>query len=297
MSLSKSSTSKVDLSSYLVRSQSLLDRTPHLRSRFGNLLSDSFLDFVDTKAVLTQAEILECAIPFPNWRQMVTVGGEVNLESFLDVGKQTLDWIKADLPLDNQALILDFGVGCARTARHLFRYSDKITLYGCDVDREAIAYCEQALPFMRSSATTNKPPLPYNDDFFDCIYSISVFSHLNLAAFDAWAHEMYRILKCGGKLIFTFHGPSAYHKIATQNLSESLVIGNWRENYAETKDFAGEFLWLPQVVGSTDIDKSSYGISFTSDDFIEARYSNLFKKLKVEHSVGDWQDMIILVKI
>jgi SAM-dependent methyltransferase len=283
---------------FLARSKNLLDRTEVLQQRFGNTVTPEFLNWVETKGILVQRELQSCGVPFPEWEEMVTVGGEVNLEMFLDVGKQTLDWIQPHLPdFDSSPRILDFGVGCARTSRHLFRFSEKIDLYGCDVDREAIKYCKENVTFMEATASNNLPPLAYNSDFFNGVFSISVFSHLTEFAFESWMNEIHRCLKVGGIFAFTFHGSYAYHLIESNKLAGPLVIGNWENTYNPKRDFETEFLWLKQIIGSKDIDSHLYGISFTSQNYIMRQFSELFDLIYFQEGIGNWQDLIVLRKI
>ena len=283
---------------FLARSKNLLDRTEELQHRFGKSVTPEFLNWVETKGILVQRELQSCGVPFPEWEQMVTVGGEVNLEMFLDVGKQTLDWVLPHLPDSKlNPRILDFGVGCARTSRHLFRYSENIKLYGCDVDRDAVKYCNEHVTFMKAVASNNLPPLIYDSGFFDGVFSISVFSHLTEDAFDSWMKEIHRCLKKNGIFTFTFHGAYAYHLIESKKLAQPLVIGSWDDTYDPKRDFENELLWLKQIIGSKDIDAHLYGISFTSRDYIMKRFSGLFDLVHFQEGIGDWQDLIVLRKI
>jgi hypothetical protein len=50
--------------------------------------------------------------------------------------------------------------------------------------------------------------LPYEDNFFDLVYAISVFPHLSLTSHFDWMRELGRVLKYSGLLILTFFGSS-----------------------------------------------------------------------------------------
>jgi predicted SAM-dependent methyltransferase len=54
------------------------------------------------------------------------------------------------------------------------------------------------------------PPLLFSNNFFDFIYSISVFTHLSEETGLSWAKELYRVLKPNGILLITTSGDSAY---------------------------------------------------------------------------------------
>ena len=60
------------------------------------------------------------------------------------------------------------------------------------------------------NSTTNKsnPPTDYPDLYFDIIYAISVFTHLNEDMQGRWLKELIRITAPGGHIIITVHGSS-----------------------------------------------------------------------------------------
>lgn len=56
---------------------------------------------------------------------------------------------------------------------------DKAEFYGSDIDPEAIAWCkEHHADLAQFVVTPTSPPLPFEDNYFDFIYSISVFTHM-----------------------------------------------------------------------------------------------------------------------
>jgi len=286
------------LTDYLIRANSLLSRSVDLQDKFGQEVSEAYLDWVDTRGIIIQRELQEVGVPFPPWEEMLTVGGETNLELFLSIGLDTFKWIKPFLPtLSEKSRVLDFGIGCGRTARHFFRYSQHIELYGCDVDKKAIDWVGGNLSFVKSQVSKPFPPLDYSENFFDCIYAVSVFSHLNREFFLKWLEEMHRCLKIGARLIFTYHGPSAFEKIEKRDMSSSLNIVNWNYNVLRNSLNTDDFTWLPQSVGSEDIDENSYGISFTNLKFIQESSRDKFRFIESVGEVGGWQDLIVLEKL
>jgi SAM-dependent methyltransferase len=294
----KVSKSAESLTDYLVRSRSLLERSSELQAIFGSEVSPEFLDWVDTRGIILQRELQDVGVAFPPWKEMLTVGGETNLELFLSIGLDTFKWVEPFLPTSGEHVrVLDFGIGCARTARHFFRQSNQMELYGCDVDRNAVEWVANNLSFVRSYVSNTLPPLIFSRNYFDCIYSISVFSHLNREYFVKWLDEMHRCLKLGGSLILTYHGPSAFEKIEKNKMSDALNISNWDYRGLREKLTNEKFVWLGQKVGSTDIDEKSYGISFTNVEFIQEVSANKFAFFQSVSEVGGWQDLIVLKKI
>jgi SAM-dependent methyltransferase len=55
--------------------------------------------------------------------------------------------------------------------------------------------------------------LPFAANTLDCIYAISVFTHLSAAMHFAWIKELYRVLKPNGVLILTTHGVTAADRL------------------------------------------------------------------------------------
>ena len=57
--------------------------------------------------------------------------------------------------------------------------------------------------------TAPQAALPYAAGFFDAVYCLSVFTHLDERMMGAWLGELKRVLKPGGILLFTVHGERA----------------------------------------------------------------------------------------
>ncbi len=81
-------------------------------------------------------------------------------------------------------------------------------LAGCDLNRELVAWAREHLPAgMDFEVTGLQPPLPYADAAFDLVQAVSVFTHLGLETQRRWAAELARVLRPGGYLLATLHGP------------------------------------------------------------------------------------------
>ena len=103
--------------------------------------------------------------------------------------------------------VLDWGVGCGRVARHLSPMLGK-RLFGCDIDSDNVAWCSANL-VGTFKVCTLEPPLPFDDDSFDVIYGVSVFTHLRAEWEAKWLKELHRVLKPSGVLMVTVHGQTA----------------------------------------------------------------------------------------
>ncbi|MEO8848939.1 MAG: class I SAM-dependent methyltransferase [Casimicrobiaceae bacterium] len=149
----------------------------------------------------------------PDADRRFRVMGNPDVTAFLNTGATDLhrlnDIVQKLLgkPLWDVARVLDWGVGCGRLARHFPRQRAG-KLDGCDIDHDNVAWCAANLAgnFVPSSLA---PPLPFDDDCFDVVYGVSVFTHLREALQDRWLAELRRITRVGGLVLTTVHGETA----------------------------------------------------------------------------------------
>jgi SAM-dependent methyltransferase len=101
--------------------------------------------------------------------------------------------------------VLDFGCAAGRMLRFYPRSEGRSELWGVDINAKHINWCQLNLsPPFSFATTTTAPHLPFGDDYFDLIYSGSVFTHISDLA-DAWFLELRRIVRKGGYLYITIH--------------------------------------------------------------------------------------------
>ncbi len=101
---------------------------------------------------------------------------------------------------------LDFGCGCGRVARALLAFAELDELVGVDPDELGVAWCAERLDG-RFLVSPTRPPLPFEDDTFDVVVAVSVFTHLDEEPQLAWLRELRRILRPGGVLLASTHSP------------------------------------------------------------------------------------------
>lgn len=104
--------------------------------------------------------------------------------------------------------VLDFGCAAGRLIRHLAAHAASCEIRGVDIKARYMSWCQQNLTPFRFSTSTTFPHLPFEDGYFDLVYSGSVFTHISDLA-DAWFLELRRILKPGGRLYLTVHDDAA----------------------------------------------------------------------------------------
>jgi len=62
----------------------------------------------------------------------------------------------------------------------------------CDIDKRHVNWVAGNLGYMTACLTSVNPPLPFGDDEFDAIFSISIFSHLTEKSQDDFLAELSR---------------------------------------------------------------------------------------------------------
>ncbi|MFC1506165.1 class I SAM-dependent methyltransferase [Thermoproteota archaeon] len=137
---------------------------------------------------------------------------------FLRTGKESRKNIESALARIDKKLgsfhnILDFGCGPGRTIRWLKEYSVNSKIYGTDVDAEAISWCQKNIDFANFSINKSLPPTEYEDEMFDFVYALSVFTHLSESEQFAWLKELKRIMKPEAILLISLHGADTQNKL------------------------------------------------------------------------------------
>jgi ubiquinone/menaquinone biosynthesis C-methylase UbiE len=108
-----------------------------------------------------------------------------------------------DSAINQETKILDYGCGWGRIIRFFLKETPPSNLYGIDCDEEVINVCKTSNLKCNFQVNNIFPPTEFADNFFDVIYSFSVFSHLSEDAHKRWLQEFNRILKPGGILVAT----------------------------------------------------------------------------------------------
>lgn len=134
--------------------------------------------------------------------------GEVFRLSGLKASTDLWDAVARHSPAVDRLRVLDWGCGCGRVARYLTRMPS-VELAGCDIDADAVAWCDANLPGS-FTATAPEPPLPYSDGEMHVVVASSVFTHLPRRYQGLWLQEMRRILVPGGLLLASVAGQTAY---------------------------------------------------------------------------------------
>ncbi len=114
-----------------------------------------------------------------------------------------------------QASICEWGCGPARIIRHLrtIDSSRSLKLFGTDYNPVSIEWCQKSITGVSFHLNKLAPPLPFEDNQFDCLYCVSVFTHLSEEMHHAWIKELFRVVKPGGVVLITTHGDNFVPKL------------------------------------------------------------------------------------
>ena len=129
------------------------------------------------------------------------------------------DMVAEAMSADTQSA-LDFGSSSGRVVRVLAAAYPDTAWEACDPNEGAVRWATGNLPGVRFFVSPQDPPLDVDAGTYDLVYAISVWSHFGEAAARAWLREMHRVVKPGGRLVFTTQGRRTLGSLAR--------TGDWR---------------------------------------------------------------------
>jgi len=141
---------------------------------------------------------------------------------FVKVGNEFLNLYVEQGGLYPEADVLDLGCGCGRMAVPLSGFLTSGSYRGFDAHAEAIAWCQEHISTQHSnfqfehvdayssrynpSGTVRAETyrFPYREEQFDFAFASSLFTHLLSAETRNYLAETKRVLRAGGRALFTF---------------------------------------------------------------------------------------------
>jgi ubiquinone/menaquinone biosynthesis C-methylase UbiE len=155
-------------------------------------------------------------------------------------GMETARWmisvLEKHVVLKNMA-ILDWGCGPGRITRHLPSLLDKsCKIYGADYNPESIKWCRENIKAANFSLNSLSPPMTFDDNSFDIIIGISIFTHLSEKMHVAWFNELLRITRQNGIILISTQGEAFLEKLSKDeikkfNAGNLVVRGKTREGH------------------------------------------------------------------
>lgn len=165
---------------------------------------------------------------------------QLNYKKYYSESYDTAAWvighIQKHIQLKNKN-ILDWGCGPGRVIRHLPEVvGNGCRYFGTDYNSKSIDWCSQNLRGIEFNKNSLEAKLPYQNDFFDAIYGISIFTHLSEPMHYNWFNELFRTLTPGGILFLTTQGDNFRVKLIATELEkydrgELVVRGNVKEGH------------------------------------------------------------------
>jgi SAM-dependent methyltransferase len=185
--------------------------------------------------------------------------------------------------------ILDFGCGCGRVIRFLAYERFEADLVGCDIDPEAISWCRDNIDFPTFIVSPFHPPLPFRNEHFDFIYSISIFTHLSEQDQFAWLAELERVIRPGGIVIITTQGKNKNYERLSDDVKRQLERdGIWYDEdnvyFEDNKTYGFKF-------------PKAFKLTYHTHSYIHRLWSKYFEILEIsDRAVCHDQDAVVLRK-
>lgn len=153
-----------------------------------------------------------------------------NWELYYEMGNihsQLISMLIQEYIKEKEIKIFEWGCGPARVIQHLLKLNnfEKVELFASDYNRKSINWCRNSFSNINFSTNDIEPPLSFQNESFDCIYAISIFTHLSEKNHYLWLKELLRVLKPNGILIFTTHGDLCANRLL-HNDKEKYQAGN-----------------------------------------------------------------------
>ncbi|MDY7002586.1 MAG: class I SAM-dependent methyltransferase, partial [Cyanobacteriota bacterium] len=234
---------------------------------------------VDSHVILSDGK----SIPVPPTPLIVRVHGDSQINGFLQAGWEISRDLKAALKKIGKEFsefdsVLDFGCGCGRVIIWNSLLSNSTSLYGTDIDAEAISWSQENLEFAKFRVNQALPPIEYEDNQFDLVYLISVFTHINEEMQLQWLQELRRITKPEGIVLITTRRPNTRkeaYELATKLETDGLVF-------------------VPSV-GEKKIFPDWYKTTYQTEDYVRNRWASEFEIIDyLPGGIRGNQDIVIL---
>jgi len=254
----------------------------------------AWLDFNRVGAFASRQNLALVA-PFPPRRLMHKTTALRDTKDFAAHGHDILKALSraSPTPLSTFADVLDFGVGVGRLARMFKGFRGHYT--GIDVDTGNIAWVAKALNYVDAIATKPRQALPFVNNRFDCIISISVFTHMSERDQFFYLAELARVARPGATLLLTVHGERVLQRAETETrIFEMLAVP--RHSIVHTRNLLASagFSFVLQP-GGLNSEKYEYGTTFISADYIEREWSRYFDIERIcPAAIHDFQDIVVL---
>jgi SAM-dependent methyltransferase len=114
------------------------------------------------------------------------------------------------------------GAAVLRVLRHLpaIEPARQLAMFGSDYNSRSIDWCAEHIPNATFRVNQLRPPVPFEDDTVDCLYSGSVYTHLPPWLQQEWLADNLCVVRPGGIVMVTVHGDSYRSRLTPAELDE-----------------------------------------------------------------------------
>lgn len=155
-------------------------------------------------------------------RGKIYTGSPASAENYIKQSYHQLNILKKEIFLKPSDCVLDIGSGVGRTAISLTEYLGKTGKYeGFDVVKEGVDWCNTRIKkdfpnfnftyipifndlYNDAGDSAESFVFPYEEEFFDKIFSFSVFTHMGISEIENYFLQINKTLKKDGKSLSTF---------------------------------------------------------------------------------------------
>lgn len=173
--------------------------------------------------------------------------------------------------------VLDFGCGAGRVLRQFALLAPGAELHGCDLHAPSVDWINERLsPPLQAFVPVEGEPLPRPDGYFDLVYGVSVFTHLDAFNWAGWLLELHRVLRPGGLLLLSYLGESQAWRLAEPWSDERIGMNAlWAGEKSASATLAAQ-------LGRPAPDEVPSPLVFHSKWWIRAHWGRAFEILALE---------------
>jgi len=160
---------------------------------------------------------------------------------------------------------LDFGCSSGRVLRVLSAAYPRIRWSGCDPNEPAITWAAENLPGIEFFVSAQEPPLNLDDGSLDLACAFSIWSHFAPILGRHWFDEIRRLLRPGGRLVWTAHGfESISHYVSsgarTPEQAEEIAAALYGRGWWYAAEFGEQGDW--------GVVNDAWGTAFLSPEWV-----------------------------
>jgi SAM-dependent methyltransferase len=251
---------------------------------FSLLESEGLKDYDGNKMIDSLQEIIESPSEAPPAHLTYRVAHTEDPLSFIASGVISIFDILSLVKKYDTSLtcrLLDWGCGSGRISRHIAKKFPEIELTGCDIDSEAVDWCNNVIKNGDFRPIDPEPPTTFERGQFTSIIGFSIVTHLTRELQIRWIKELHELLAEGGIIVLTTHG-------------EQAARVNGLSNRLEMEGVIDEL--LDETLGDI-VPAGYYRSTFQSKAWTEKNWGEYFDILEyIEGGAFDLQDILVLKK-